>query len=448
LGVIACIFELVNEQDPQQVALPSGAKEARVWLVAGAALRGIGAIALQRMIAVYYGPGGITLWAQLQNIVALLATPSQEIANRGMVQKATALEANSSERDGIYREGFWAHSYLLLILIVLLLGFVLATLAFPIQLCFLLRALFGANNTIFPLYGLSVFILPAALGFHYWYITKAQVEGAYKSGFLIQLASVGGGLLFLGSFLLLNSKPEIEIALALCLAGQGFAGVWVLLKQRKWIKETYALSKPFLKGMAGYAVFAVSSALAGKGVDLFVRSYALAQFTSVEVGNWQAAARIGEYLQIPFLAIASGYVFPQVRQWGAGKAIKTLQETVFFTLGAACLVLLIAIWAQETVHHLYGTGFTSAPFLLQLGTPGDALRISSLVPATVVLALGKPRQMLLLEIGSGLFYILLLAFLLPILGLAGFAVAHSIRYGGYLLATGVVAWRVLKVANG
>lgn len=399
-------------------------------------VRAVCGLAVQKLMAMWFGPVGITLLNHVQNLTATFISLPNDGLNRGLTAlyptaKVAGAETTLARTALGISLGIYGLSLLSLAL-------------FPTELVEPFTRDYGMATWLW-------WFVPSLLGyflFSYWcgiQLAEGKVaKYSYMQSLtaLVALAVAGIGLM----------QGKASAALIGFVAGQGLGGLisWlhdlktpgpiVTPKPDETSAEniTHLSTSHWAKQLMGFVGMAAGIMLFGRLGDLLVRAYAIRNFNELDVGYWQAVARLGEAYLLPLNTFLTAVVFPGLAAYGGRGPEAWKQLTRSMTIGLPInwigLVLCYFLGADLLVW-LNDIEFRAASPLLPWQLMGDALRFPAFFFATMMLARNKPWHYLSLEGISLVAYLVALAWLLPLYDIRGFVMAHVVRSAIYLVAT-------------
>lgn len=379
--------------------------------------RTAGALLLNKLLAVYGGPGGLTLLAHFQNLMALFTTLPNEGVHVGMVKYLAPLRAGS----GRYRA--WLGAGLLLNVVALGLSMALVLLV-PGPLV----GVFGRGVGWSLLFGLGLGLL---IG-HALVVTvllAAGRLGAYVG--LTVLLSALGPLAVAAVLLTGGSVPD---ALLAYLVAQGLTlgpALWVAARAGLLPRLGGAASRPALRGLGRFLLMALSVLLFSKMVDFSLRELLIRQFGLAATDLWQAVAKLSDNYTMVFSALMGSVYYPRLaalsarpREQGRFVRLVLLGLAPVLALGLGGLWLLRG-WLLPL---LFEPRFGAAEFLLAPQLLADWAKFLTWTLLFLLTARARVGQYVAVQAASALVLAGLLAALLPRYGLLGASLAQAARY--------------------
>ena len=396
-----------------------GAAGTGVAVVAQAA----GALLLNKLLAVYGGPGGLTQLAQFQNLMALFGALPADGVQAGATTRLAPL------RPGTARYRLYLGAALWLTAGLVAAGGVLLGL--------LGGADWPVGRTLFFTGAMGLVAGRALLG--------AALLAAGRPGSYVALAAAvsAAGLLATGSLLALG-RPLGQVLLGY-VAGQALmAGVGLGLARRAGLLAGWRLARPravALRGLARFLLMALGGLLFGRAVEYALRAYLIAHFAPAATDLWQAVAKLADNYSLVVGAVLSTVFFPRLAALAARPTAQRRYVGVVAALLAAGLALgfgLLYGLRQPVLAGLFAPRLAAAAPLLAPQLLGDWAKFLGWVFQYGLLVRARPGPYLAVQAASAVLYAGLLAGLLPPLGLPGVVLAHALRYGLVLL--GCLGW--------
>jgi len=385
--------------------------------------RAVGALVLNKLIAVYGGPGGLTQLAQFQNLMGLFgALPAD-----GIQVGATARLAPLRPGTARYRAWLGAAGVLTLSLIGLA-GVVLLV----------------ANGPAWGPGPVLLFTLAMAAVAMQALLSTALLAAGQRRAYVVQsvvlsVLSTGAA----GTALLLHQPlPWVlggylagqALALLLTLGPSGRAG---LLRGGR----LRPISPVAVRGLLRFVLMALGTLLFGRAVDYAVRDYLIRNFAPASTDLWQAVARLSDNYSLVVGAVLSTVFYPKLAALAAVPAqARRYLRAVLGLLAAGLAVGLGLVFGLRDwlLPLLFAPRLLAARELLAPQLLGDWAKFLVWVFIYQLLARARPLPYLAVQAASAALYAALLAGLLPRLGLAGVVWAHAARFGVLLVACGAI----------
>jgi len=409
---------------------------AQRWTLAITATRALAAIALQKLIAMGYGPAGVLLLGQLLLVQGLCYGLLTDGVNRA------AMVAAGQATGPADRAAFLAHGARTGALLLFSAGCIVWLLVPSV-----LPELVAVR--------LPVAAAIAAGGLYWWAGPILQFEKkpvaywsstAWVSGLVVVAALVPISWL---QYLPFSAEiGELSIRLYAVALAQALGGITVALPfYARLLNESKLASKglhvDFLRQLGAFGAFSLAVLIAGRGADIAIRSLAMQALNMDALGMWQASVRLGDILQAPFIPLFMSLFFAQAAQMGK----EARQHALFHQLRIAgygvlaiAFTVVVGPWLLATLNR---PDFALGIDYYRWQAPGDAIRLLTLPISVVLLVTGRIRSLAWLEALS-LFSYLLFAYIgVEVFGTLGLAIAHTLRYVVFGGATAWVAREVL-----
>ncbi|MBC6609497.1 hypothetical protein H8B15_01100 [Hymenobacter sp. BT507] len=390
------------------------------------AARGVGAVVLNKLLAVYGGPGGLTLLAHFQNLLSLFTTLPGEGVNVGITKYLAPLRAGS----GRYRA--WLGAGVLLNAGTLLLGMALLLLR-PALLTELLgtglklRLGFGVGVVLLVSYALLQTLLLAAGRLRNYVLLTVLLSAMSVAAVAVVLLRGGSA----GEALLTYQLAQGSMAVpALALA---FRGGLV----HRWRGR---MSAAALRGLGRFLLMAVSLLLFGKAVDFAVRDLLIARYGLARTDLWQAVAKLSDNYTMVFSAVISSVYYPRLAALvGQPAAMRRYVRTVLFLLAPVLAVCLSLIYLLQSwlLPLLFEPRFLAARPLLAPQLLGDWAKFLSWLLLYQLTARAQVGRYVVVQMGAAALYVSILAILLPRYQLLGATLTHAVHYCLLLVACAV-----------
>ncbi|PJJ60081.1 MATE family efflux transporter [Hymenobacter chitinivorans] len=416
-------MEPADLPDTPAVAAPAASGAGRFLrhvLSSGVAVgaRTAGALLLNKLLAVYGGPGGLTLLAHFQNLMALFTTLPNEGTHVGIVKYLAPLRAGS----GRYRA--WLGAGLLLNALALVLG----TVALVVG----RQALVGVFAPSVPwvaLFAAGIGLLTA----NTFWVAVLLAAGQLRA--YVWLTVVLSGLGVAGVGAALGAGLPVENVLLAYLLAQGLTLLPTLgLCARHGLLQPLRgrLSRRATRDLGQFLLMAVSVLVFSKAVDFVLRDVLIRYFTLEQTGLWQAVAKLSDNYTMVFSAVMGSVYYPRLSALiGQPGPLRHYVRTVLAVLapGAALGLGLLYLGRDWLLPLLFDAQFAAARDLLAPQFIGDWAKFLTWTLLFLLMAKAHVGRYVAVQAGSALLYAGLLAVLLPRYGLLGAPLAHAARFG-------------------
>lgn len=388
--------------------------------------RAAGALALNKLVALYGGLGGLTQLAQFQNLMGLFGALPTDGVQVGATTQLAPL------RPGSGRHQAWLGAALALTAIAIAgAGVVLVATggaAWPVG----RAALFTVGMLLITTQALLSTALLAA-GRRGPYVGQAVAISALGT------AAVAAGLAAgwpLGQVLLAYLNGQ-ALTLPLAAWAAWRAG---LLRAWHWRPSWRAW-----RGLLPFVLMAAGSLLSGRAVDYGLRAWLIAHFAPAQTDLWQAVAKLSDNYTLVMTAILNTVFYPRLAALKAtpGPARRYL-AAVLGLLAAGLAVALGLVYALRDVllPLLFAPRLLAARELLAPQLLGDWAKFLAWVFLYYLLARARPLPYLAMQGVAAALYIALVALFVGPFGLAGVVWAHALHYLLLLLiCAGLYKWK-------
>ncbi|MFC0566590.1 oligosaccharide flippase family protein [Plantactinospora siamensis] len=191
------------------------------------------------------------------------------------------------------------------------------------------------------------------------------------------------------------------------------------------------LARPLLRYGVSQVTAAVPTTLTGR-LDQLVLSMAVAP---AALGHYAVATSVTN-LALPLVGAVGSVVYPRIASHTmSAQGALALQRRAVWTSAVLSAVLLLAVAASApwVVPSVFGAGFRGAVLLIWLLSPGTALLACGMVCADLLRGHGRPLAVARAQGISAVAVAVLLAVLLPTMGLPGAALASTVAAGVALI---------------
>jgi len=382
------------------------------------AARTAGALLLNKLLAVYGGPGGLTLLAHFQNLMALFTTLPNDGVHVGVVKYLAPLRAGS----GRYRA--WLGAGLLLNVLALALSVALVLLV-PGPLV----GVFQMGPGWSLLFGLGLLLL-IGHAFVVTLLLAAGRLGAYV-GLTVLLSALGP----LAVAAVLGSGGPVPYALLAYLGAQGLTlgpAAWVAARAGLLPRLRGRISRPALRGLGRFLLMALSVLLFSKVVDFSLRELLIRQFGLAATDLWQAVAKLSDNYTMVFSAVMSSVYYPRLAALNTRPAARgQFVRTVLLLLVPGLALALGLLWLLRgwLLPLLFEPRFAAADFLLGPQLLADWAKFLTWTLLFLLTSQARVGRYVAVQAASAVVLAGLLAVLLPRYGLLGAPLAQAARYG-------------------
>ena len=397
------------------------ARPPRTLLLAGiaVAVRAVGSLLLNKLVAVLAPAGGLTALAQFQNLLALLTALPNDGTHVGLTKYLAPL------RPGSPRYRAWLGAAAVLNAAALAAGAVVLLLTG--------RAGFSWLELSVLLLGLALLVAQPLLS-----------TSLLAAGRLLAYAAATAALAALGlagaTAALALGWPLAHVWLAY-LMSQGMSVLPALMLARRagLLRPWPALALPgraAVRGLLAFGLMGASTLLFGRAVDYAVRAHLLAAYGPVRTDLWQAVSKLSDNYTMVFGAVAASVFFPRLAALAPRPAEARAYVRAALAWLAPALALglsLLYLSRHWLLPLLFNARLAAAAPLLAPQLLADWAKFLSWLLIYQLIARAQTGRYVAVQAVSAVLYVALLAALLPRLGLAGAVWAQAARYGLVLL---------------
>ncbi len=395
------------------------------WNGIAVAVRMGTALLLNKLLAIYVGPGGYAVIGQFQNLISMIVTFATGATNTGVVKYTAEYFDDEDAQHRLWRTAGTITalaSIVSAILIVLFRGMLARELLHDNGLSSVF--LWLAAGLVFT--SLNALLLALLNG-------KKEVKRYVVSniaGSLIGLIVTG---LLAYSYGLYGTLVALSINQALV-----FFVTSQQVSKTTWFRIRYVfgrIDRTHLKSLGAYVAMAAATAIATPISQVAVRNDLAAQFGWSYAGYWDAMWRIST-IYLTFVTVTlSLYYLPRLSE--IRKPAELRQEifgTYRIVVPAVTFVSLTIYFMRNTVVNLLFThDFAPMEVLFAWQMAGDVVKISSWVLSFVMLGRGMTRLFISTEIIFSFSFWLAAAIFTRAFGFQGVAIAHLFNYALYMV---------------
>ncbi|SNR32195.1 MATE family efflux transporter [Hymenobacter mucosus] len=383
-----------------------------------------GALVLNKLLAVYGGPGGLTLLAHFQNLMSLFTTLPNDGVHVGLVKYLAPLRPGSGRYRG------WLGAGVVLNGAALGLG-MLVLLVAPAPLV----GVFQVGIGWMALFGLGLGLLTG----HAFLISMLLAAGQLQAyvGLTVLLSLLGPTAV--GAVLLLDGSVPTALLAYLLAQGLTLAPTVVVARRVGLLPQLRGrISRQAVRTLGRFLLMALSVLLFGKSVDFSLREILIRQVGLGQTDLWQAVAKLSDNYTMVFSAVMSSVYYPRLAALSADPARqRLLVRTVLLGLAGLLAFGFGLLWLLRgwLLPLLFDQHFATAGFLLAPQLIGDWAKFLTWMLLFLLMVQARVGHYVAVQAGSAVLYAALLAGLLPRYGLLGASLAHAARFGLMLLGS-------------
>jgi PST family polysaccharide transporter len=390
------------------------------------------ALLLNKILAIYVGPGGYAVIGQFQNAVSIAVQLAGGLFSTG-VTKATAQHFDAEETQ----HAIWKTAIQISLCTSILTGFLLLFIGDWAAIWLLKRA---DLSGVFIWLGLA---LPAMAANN---LLLAILNGKKAVRTYVTANIIGSilSLLVIGAlayfFQLYGALVAFTINPALVL----FATA-TMVTRKEWFKAKYLWGKVdrhALRELSRFGLMGLTSTLTVPVSYMLIREYLVNKLGLEAAGYWQASWKISEVYLMLITSTLSVYYLPRIAEIRDPAELKREIFSVYkiamplVIIGAATIYLL----RDLIIHLLFTPDFMPMKELFLWQVLGDVLKIGAWIISYVMLGRSMVRIYVMTEIIFSLSFIALTWLLVRQSGLVGVSMAYAVNYALYWLGMGYIVW--------
>ncbi|AYG07303.1 O-antigen translocase [Pseudomonas fluorescens] len=380
-------------------------------------------LGLNKLLAVYVGPGGYAAIGQFQNVVQMLTTFASGAINNG-VTKYTAEYAGDEPR----LHALWRTSGT-----IVLVGATISS---------LLIALFSKDLAFWVLGDAEfsgVFICFAAtlIFFSFNTLLLAVLNGR-KEIVLYVFANIGGSLfsLVVTSVMAINFGLFGALVALAVYQSLSFLVTVTLCRKTVWFKVGLffgAVDRAVALRLAKFTAMALTSAVCMPISTILIRNDIVSMLGWEAAGYWEAMLRLSAAYLLLVTTTLGVYYLPRLSE------LRTARELIYEIKQGYRIILPVAVLAGVAMYVardliiflLFTTDFSPVRELFAWQMVGDALKIGSWILAYLLLGKAMYKTYIVTEIVFSASYVLLAWFFVRQVGLEGVVMAYALNYALY-----------------
>ncbi len=393
-------------------------------------IRTLGALAMQKLIAVLYGPAGTTLFSHFQNLISLFTQPVQDVVAQGIIN---AYPNKAFSRKSLY------HTAIIALLILF----------FSTSIILGLTNSFSNELFTFSFYKWCLIIL-AILVLCFQSIASAILIGQQKLKTLSFIHLIQWTVII--SFLLYLKEPLSNTLLYYLVILALFTIIFyacIFSELKHFRLANYSIDKKVIHHFKQFLLMGLAVWLSSKWVDYFIREYAIELFGQSETGYWQAVVRISEAYRGLFISFLLITFYPAISKLFNNnlKSLKThvIRQMRLISFLSTLFFVFVYLLHPQILQMLYSVDYLAASPLFKLQIFGDVIAFLSFPLALVLMATVQTKAYVICEIVSATTYVLCI-YLGSDLGIKILVLAHITRFISYFFLVLFFTHKSLKIA--
>jgi len=405
----------------------------RASLITGVAtvVRMVAGLLINKMLAVYVGPGGLAQIAQLTTLAGI----ANNVASGGVNAGVTRYVAE----HGDARRSAPIVVTALAIVIVSGCASSLFLIAFSAEIALQVFASASYSWAIWIVAAANIVVALNALAI--------AVLNGRKRVIPITVIGISGSLLsVVASVWLIVSYGMPGAIAAACLAPAFPAVAVVAYYLERHNRSVVTIARPTRQSLvllARYSAMTLTAAISGPVAVLLVRDHLAEQLSWQAAGYWQGVWKISEVYVTVVTSSLAVYFLPRLAELHEAEEIRQELRVALLTVVplVAAMALLIYVLREWITVTLFSKAFLPMTKLFAFQLVGDTLKIASWVIAYLMIAKAMVLPYILTEVIFSVSFVVLSALLVSQVGLAGVTYAYCANYFAYLIAVAIIVRR-------
>ena len=386
------------------------------------------ALVLNKILAVYVGPGGYAIIGQFQNAVSIAVQLAGGIFSTG-VTKATAQHFDNEETQ----HAIWKTAIRISLCTSILAGFILLFLADWAAIWLLKRA---DLSSVFIWLGLA---LPAMAANN---LLLAILNGRKEVRTFVTANIIGSilSLLVIGALAYCFGLYGVLVAFTINPALVLLATA-TMATRKEWFKAKYLwgkVNRNVLRELSGFGLMGLTTALTVPISYMLIREHLVNKLGLSAAGYWQASWKISEVYLMLITSTLSVYYLPRIAEIRNAAELKKEIVSVYKFIMPLVIFGAITIYLLRDfiINLLFTADFMPMKELFPWQLAGDVVKIGAWILGYVMLGRAMVKVFILTEIAFSLSFVVLTWLLVERFGLVGVSMAYSINYSLYWFTMG------------
>lgn len=379
-------------------------------------------LSINKLLAIYVGPGGYAAIGQFQNAIQIFVTFASGALNSG-VTKYTASNRDLPSAQHTY----WSTAFAIS---------VLGCIFFAIFIIYFSKELALVFFKDVQFYSLF-FWLSAGLFFLVVNSLLLAILNGKREIRIYVASNIFGSLLsliFTCVLVYFFGLYGALVSLAIYQSFSFFITVFLCFRTR-WFSFSHlflGIDKNAAKGLAKFSLMAVVSAICTPLCNFLIRNHIGVNVSWEAAGYWEAVSRLSFAYLMVITTTLGVYYLPKLSELHDSK-LKT--EMIYgykiILPFAAISSLAIYLLRDDLIALLFSKEFAPASELFGWQMIGNCLKIGSLIMSYLILSRAAAKIFIFSEIAFSIVLVSLSVCLVDTLGLQGVAVAYALSYGFY-----------------
>ncbi len=386
------------------------------------------ALVLNKILAVYVGPGGYAIIGQFQNVVSIVVSLAGGVVATG-VTKATAAHYD----DEAKQRAVWQTAIRFSFGASLIAGISLLFVGDWLSAWLLHRtdmsSVFVWLSLTLPAMAANILLLAIVNGKkEVGIFVIANIIGSFLSLLVVGLLSYYFGLY--GALVAFTINPAIVLL-----------STATMVARRDWFKTQFLwgqMNRSALCELSRFGLMGMTTALTVPTSYMLIRDHIATDLGLSAAGYWQASWKISEMYLMLVTATLSVYYLPRLAEIRTADDLKIEIIKVYrfvmpvVVVGAAAIYLLRDVIIQT----LFTAKFLPMRELFPWQLAGDVIKIGSWILGYIMLGRAMVKIFVITEIAFSISFVVLSWFLVYAFGLVGVSMAYAINYSIYWVGMG------------
>ncbi|WP_296621579.1 hypothetical protein [Marivirga sp.] len=380
----------------------------------------------QKLVAIFYGPAGTTLFSHFQNLVSLFTQPIQDAVANGLI--------NAFPKKSLQKIQVVGAAIIILALLALSTGLVL-----------LISNQFKQSYFSFSLQN-WLLIIPSIFLFCFGLIVSAIYVIQKKLKLYSIILSIQW-LIFILSVLYFDLELNQFLIFWLCL--QSLFSILFLIPVYSYLKFNFQIDKRVLDHFKQFLIMALTIWVSSKWVSYYIREFSIQEFGTIQTGLWQSVVRISEGyrgLVISFLFLT---LYPMISKKLASSNLNlgNLKKYYLSYLIFSFVFLFFVYQFNEFIlKTLYDVQYLEASNLFEFQIIGDIFAFLAFPFSIYLIAAVKTKTYIITELISAVIFVTLIVMKSDI-GIEILVYAHVIRFICYSIIVSLIGVKGLRNAR-
>ncbi len=379
-----------------------------------------------KVVAVFVGPNGMALVANLRNFMTSLESISTLGFQAGIVKYITENQENKSQIQKIISTVFFT-LFGVTVLICCFLYFFAEYWNYKI---------FGSNEQYLVIFKIMALILPLYV---FSLVFISIINGFCQFKKVIYINIIGTLIGFALTFFLILKYTILGALLSITItpAMMFFVTFFYVSKQLNLFENIKIKYFDFqiIKNLSSYSLMALVSAVLGSLVFLFIRNYIIENLGLKQAGFWEAISKISGYYMLFSGTLLTLYFLPKLTLANSKQETKLVFYSYFkTTLPIYIMGFLILFFLRDfIIKTLFTNDFLPTTNLFFWQLVGDFFKVASLVLGFQFVAKKMTKEFVISEIMSLTILYFSSIFFIKTYGIQGIVIAQAFDNFLYLI---------------